>query len=91
MLLTEEKLAYICEIAFGIWASDYKNSMDNILAEYTALDFDYDCYPDFYEAVLIYSDAKKTQSTLLQCIYDTIDNKEELMKLRDMFLSTYKK
>jgi len=86
---------YLCEIAFCIWANRYWDEMNNILAEYTSLDFDYECYVDFYKCVLDTADRKnmfmELRPTLLETIYETINNRSNFMKLRDDFLSTYKK
>lgn len=82
---------YICEIAFCIGANWYKEDMDKILAEYTALDFDYDCYVDFYKRVLLSAERRNDWCTLLETIYEIVNNKKEFLDTRDIFLSIYKK
>lgn len=52
--------------------------MDEILAKYTALDFDYDCYVDFYKHVLKYADIPfgDYRYSLLEEIYELVNNKK---------------
>lgn len=86
-----KSVEYISEIAFCIGGNWYKQDMDKILKEYEELDFDYECYVDFYKRILLKAERTNNWTTLLETIYDIVNNKKELLDTRDIFLSIYKK
>jgi len=77
MLIDEEKLAYLCEIAFCMGANDYTISMNKILENYPNIDFDYDCYPYFYDYIYKVANEPKPYQSLLQDIYELINDRND--------------
>ena len=88
-MYTENEIAYLCEIAFLIWANSLQFKMDKILKSHTGIEFDYGCYPEFYKYVLDKCMERDEQKSLLEIIERTITN-GIILKLFDDFLSLNK-
>lgn len=87
----EDKVAYLCEIAFIMWANNTKYKCDKIIEKH-GIDFDYDDYLNFY--IYVYDTLNVPFPSSLTSLLDEIEstiNTGIIYGMLDTFLSSYEK